>query len=67
VPDFEAIRFFMTQSGLRVTAAVRRYRPLRYVLLGAKNEIKSARTKTVLKGTWALYGFESIIWAQRLD
>src|SRR5215469_18827903 len=45
----------------------RRYRPLALALIGLLYEPLSAIRKEVLRNgaTWALYGFESVIWARR--
>jgi SAM-dependent methyltransferase len=66
MPSFAGLRDRIFGAGFRIDVAVRRYRPLRYVLAGLRNEIPSRLRKEVLFGTWALYGFESIIWATRM-
>jgi len=64
-PDFDQVRESLVAGGLRILGAARRYRPPREVLLGIANERRSARRQAVLAGTWGLYGFESVIWAER--
>jgi SAM-dependent methyltransferase len=66
VPDFGQICRSLTAAGCRLDVAIRRYRPPRSVLLGLRNELPSMWRKQVMEGTWALYGFESIIWASRI-
>jgi SAM-dependent methyltransferase len=65
VPSFAGLCERMSAAGFYLDVAMRRYRPLRYVLAGLRNEIPSLLRQQVLFGTWALYGFESIIWATR--
>ncbi len=65
VPNFNTVRSIISEAGLIVDVAIRRYRPLVRVLEGLRNEYRSIIQKQVMKGTWALYGFESIIWARR--
>jgi hypothetical protein len=48
-----------------VPVAIRRYRPLDRFLAGMLEERSRRLSGTVSMNTWALYGFESIIWAQR--
>jgi ubiquinone/menaquinone biosynthesis C-methylase UbiE len=48
---------------LKVLFQSDRYQPLLLRTLGKLREPESLRSKTVVKGTWEYYGFESIIWA----
>jgi SAM-dependent methyltransferase len=66
VPDFAAVCAGITAAGYRLDVAIRRYRPLRGVLAGLRHELPSMWRKHVMWGTWALYGFESIILATRM-
>ena len=67
VPSFAGLCDRIAAAGFRLDVAIRHYRPWRYVLAGLRNEIPSRLRGEVLFGTWALYGFESIIWATRTD
>jgi len=42
-----------------------RYRPFPFALLGLVFEPISAVTGRVMKGTWDLYGFETVIWGRK--
>jgi SAM-dependent methyltransferase len=64
-PNFSETISILKQNGIIISFKARRYRDSRKLLTGIRNEYKSHRTKTVLEGTWALWGFESIIWGER--
>lgn len=53
--------------GMAFEFRARRYRPLGQALVGLLNEPESAARNEVMPNgaTWALYGFESVIWARR--
>lgn len=65
-PDFDKILDAIKSAGLEVVYARRRHRPLAPMLLGLALEPISALSKRTmpLLSTWALYGFESVIWAR---
>jgi SAM-dependent methyltransferase len=65
-PDFDKILEAMKSANLEIVYARRRHRPLIPMLLGLALEPISALTKRTmpLLSTWALYGFESVIWAR---
>jgi SAM-dependent methyltransferase len=65
VPKFDSVRSVIAAHGLRLDVVCRRYRPLSRVIQGLKAELRSRRERRVLPGTWALYGFETIIWASK--
>jgi SAM-dependent methyltransferase len=67
VPDWEKILSKITSEGFSIHFAVKRYKPLFLSAIGLLLEPISAATKRVMPAstTWALYGFESIIWASR--
>lgn len=65
MPEFDRIVGALRSGGLSIDVASRRYRPLKPLISGLFNEAESRRTRTVMPGTWALWGFESIVWASR--
>jgi SAM-dependent methyltransferase len=65
LPNFEKIRAAIEAEGCAIDVAIRRYRPLYHRLRGLLAEPLSKRRNQVMYGTWALYGFETIIWATR--
>jgi SAM-dependent methyltransferase len=67
VPDFDEIISSLRSNGISIDMATRRCRPLPDFLIGLINEPMSALKKQVMHGTWALYGFESIIWGTRTE
>lgn len=66
-PSYAAVLAMVESSGLRVDFARRRYRPPIPFLIGLLLEPLSLVSKRVmpLRSTWALYGFETVIWASR--
>lgn len=64
-PQFRAVLATLADEGVQVTFAARRYRPLLKALQGLVLEPLSALQGRVMPGTWALYGFETVIWARR--
>lgn len=65
VPRFLEVVEQIQAAGLKIQFSARQYRPPYKYLRGLLNEPRSAIKKRVYSGTWALYGFESIIWARR--
>lgn len=66
-PSFDKIIFFLESHNLKIQIARRRYRPLFFVLMGLILEPVSFIRRKVLRGTWELYGFESIIIAEKRE
>jgi SAM-dependent methyltransferase len=64
-PNFSEILNTLREGGFRVTFARQRYRPWRLFVIGLFLEPISRMRNKVIKGTWSLYGFESIIWAKK--
>jgi SAM-dependent methyltransferase len=67
VPRFMEVMELIQAAGLKIEFSAKHYRPLYKYLKGLLNEPRSAANKRVYNGTWALYGFESIIWARRVS
>lgn len=65
LPKFDDILLTIKREGYGIDAAIRRYRPLHRLLIGFLQEPISRQQKRVMYGTWALYGFEAIIWVTR--
>lgn len=67
VPRWDEILARLRAEGLTIEYACRRYRPLVLALVGLLLEPLAALTGRNMPGGvgWALYGFESIIWARR--
>lgn len=66
-PEYDKVLATIKSAGLTIEFCRRRYRPLILCFLGVILEPVSGVLKAnMLWGsTWALYGFESIIWASR--
>jgi SAM-dependent methyltransferase len=69
VPRWQAVVDALDARGVKPDYACRRYRPALLALLGAALEPLGRLLGRNMPGgsTWALYGFESVIWARRAD
>lgn len=67
VPKFRAVIDKLEQHGMTIELARKRHRPPILFLAGLILEPLSILTGRTMPGlsTWALYGFESVIWARR--
>ncbi len=65
VPDYRAILREIEAQGCKVDFARKRYRPSTLYAVGLVTEPINALRRGGNPGTWALYGFESVIWATR--
>lgn len=64
-PDFKQIKRMLKSHGFRIVYARSSYKPLMLWTLGLAQERKSIFLGKILLGTWAFWGFESIIWAKK--
>ena len=66
-PDWPTVLQALARAGMHIEFAVPRYRPLVPALLGLALEPVSMLTRRVMPfgTTWALWGFESVVWATR--
>lgn len=65
-PDFESIIRLLKKNGFEILYATKNYRPFILRLIGFVIEPLSRYKKKAMRGTWEYYGFESIIWAQKI-
>lgn len=66
-PDFGEVISRLNREGVHICYAATRYQPNIDWLLGMTNEAQSADAKETKEGTWAYWGFETIIWAEKRD
>jgi 2-polyprenyl-3-methyl-5-hydroxy-6-metoxy-1,4-benzoquinol methylase len=66
LPRFDEILSSLRAAGLHIAFAKRRYRPPMLWLLGALLEPVSRLRQRIAPGTWAYWGFESVIWATKI-
>jgi SAM-dependent methyltransferase len=66
-PSFERVSQELRDSGFQLDHAIRRYRPALLWLLGLLQEPLSRLIGSNLQGTWALCGFETVIWGRRVS
>jgi SAM-dependent methyltransferase len=65
LPRYDDILLSLRDAGCSILVAERTYKPLVSRFIGGLLEpISRLRHHTVF-GTWAFYGFESVVWAQR--
>jgi SAM-dependent methyltransferase len=66
LPRFNEIQESLRAAGLDIVFAKQRYRPPMLWLLGALMEPISRLRQRIAPGTWAYWGFESVIWATKI-
>jgi ubiquinone/menaquinone biosynthesis C-methylase UbiE len=64
-PEFMNVLKALNDNYFDIKFKTRSYRPLILTIIGFFQEPLSVFLKKNLQGTWALYGFETIIWAQK--
>jgi SAM-dependent methyltransferase len=64
-PRFDEVLRTIREHGFTVEQALPRYRPAALWLLGLLQEPLARMRNDILQGTWAFFGFESIIWARK--
>jgi SAM-dependent methyltransferase len=64
-PDFGRVISDLNREGLRILYAATRYQPPLDWIHGLNNEEESAKAKETRQGTWAYWGFETVIWAEK--
>ena len=66
VPDMDATIRILEDEGMMIVKAIKGYKPLYYRFMGGVTEHQSKKRKQIMRGTWAYWGFESIIIAEKL-
>jgi SAM-dependent methyltransferase len=64
-PDYQHVLDLLDAEGIMIDFAAERYRPPVRVAFGILTEPISRVRKKVMRGTWALYGFETVIWGTK--
>jgi SAM-dependent methyltransferase len=65
-PNLEWVVDILEQSGCKILFSTPSYKPFLNRMIGMFNEPISRLRKKVMQGTWPLYGFESVIWAEKI-
>jgi SAM-dependent methyltransferase len=65
-PDYERVLELLHRGGVRTTYAAERHRPFSRAAIGFVSEPVSRLRNQVMRGTWALYGFETVIWGTKV-
>jgi hypothetical protein len=66
VIPFESVVNLIENNGFKIIYKRKKYKPFLGWLLGLLVEPFSRHSKKVLQGTWAFWGFESIIIAEKI-
>ncbi|MGY4708586.1 class I SAM-dependent methyltransferase [Mycolicibacterium sp. CBM1] len=65
-PDYHRVLELLREGGVQIDYAAERHRPPSRVAMGLMVEPISRRRNHVMRGTWALYGFETVIWGTKI-
>lgn len=66
VPDIDEIVRRLRGNKMKIVKEIRGYKPVYPFIMGGVREPFSRRKGKVLKGTWGYWGFESVIWAEKV-
>ena len=64
-PNFEDVLKTLGDNDFEIEFSVKQYRPWLLALIGLIVEPMSAARGKIMRGTWELYGFETIIHARK--
>ena len=64
-PDFYKTIGQLKENGMEILFSSKSYKPSLMYIIGALTEWESKRDKEIKMGTWAYWGFETIIWAKK--
>ena len=64
-PQFDGVIAKLKNNGMKILFAAKSYKPICEYIIGFFNEPKSKKEKATKRGTWAYWGFETIIWAKK--
>ncbi len=65
LPIFKDVIEILEQNGMKIIYKQKNYQPYWLKKIGEKNEATSIAVNRVLRGTWAYWGFETVIWAKK--
>ena len=65
--DFEKVLEILKDNYFKVIYSKKKYEPTLLYIIGLVQELFSRLITKNLQGTWAYYGFETIIWAIKSD
>lgn len=65
-PDFGETISVLTQESVKIKYATTHFQPTIGWILGLQNEVKSSQMKDVMPGTWWYWGFETVIWGEKI-
>lgn len=67
LPQYDDVVQQLKANEMEVIFASKQYKPCAFRILGGVMEPFSRWKKQVLKGTWAYWGFETVIWAEKKE
>lgn len=65
LPKFDEIMGWLQSNRMEIVFACKQYRPPLFCILGGVMEPFSRWKNVVIHGTWAYWGFETVIWAEK--
>ena len=65
-PDFGEVISILNKENCKIIYANTNYQDVIGWLFGLFNENSSFKTKEVREGTWSLWGFQTIVWAEKM-
>ena len=64
-PQFDEVIAKLKNNSMKILFAAKSYKPIGEYIIGFLNERQSRKEKVIKRGTWAYWGFETIIWARK--
>ncbi|GHV86056.1 hypothetical protein AGMMS50230_16640 [Spirochaetia bacterium] len=64
-PNFNKVIQTLEKENIQIIFKSKAYKPFFMFIIGMLAECKSKKTKIVRNGTWAYWGFETVIWARK--
>jgi len=65
LPKYNEVIISLKENGMKIVFAKKQYKPFLLNKIGKRNEKESIKKNHTMEGTWAYWGFETIIWAKK--
>jgi len=66
-PNYDNVITVLKENNMNIVFASKSYKPFFMYLVGALTEWKSKKNKKIQYWNWAYWGFETIIWAKKIN
>lgn len=67
LPSYKDVLKILKKNNMKIIFARQQYKPVYSWLWGGVLENRSRKMNKVLKGTWGFWGFETVIWAEKIN